>query len=123
MMLILAPMILGVAIDDTIHFLIRYRHYFNQHKNYNTAHLKTMRSVGRPLLFTTLILSAGFSGFLLSDFQGPKNFAYASMFAFSGALLADFMLVPLLFRWLKPWGSKAKLNTKPNSYCTNEIHQ
>jgi hypothetical protein len=44
----------------------------------------------------------GFMGFLFSDFQGPKVFAIASGLAFLSALLADFMFVPVLFRWLKP---------------------
>lgn len=104
-MLILAPMILGVAVDDTIHFFFRYRHYFNQYGDYDQAYSATMRSAGRAILFTTVILVAGFSGFLLSDFSGPRTFAWASGLAFFSALLADFMLAPLILRWLKPLGN------------------
>jgi predicted RND superfamily exporter protein len=101
-MLILAPMILGVAVDDSIHFFIRYRNHFNESGQYELAYQKTMATVGRPILLTTMVLMVGFMGFLFSDFQGPKVFAIASGLAFLSALLADFMFVPVLFRWLKP---------------------
>jgi len=101
-MLILAPMILGVAVDDSIHFFMRYRDYFNTSPDYKKAYQHTMKTVGRPLLFTTLILIMGFMGFLFSDFQGPKVFAFVSGLAFLSALLADFMFVPVLLLWFKP---------------------
>ncbi|AFJ01555.1 hypothetical protein Q7C_380 [Methylophaga frappieri] len=53
-----------------------------------------------------MVLTAGFSGFLLSDFQGPQTFAWATGLAFISALIADFMLAPILLRWLKPLPSK-----------------
>ncbi len=109
--MVLAPMILGVAVDDTVHFFVRYRRYFHETGNYTQAYLKTLRTVGRPLLFTTLVLIVGFSGFLLSIFAGPRNFALASMLAFSTALLAEFLLVPVLLSWLKPLGREEAANT------------
>ena len=111
--MILAPMIIGVAVDDTVHFFIRYRRYFVQSGDYDAAYRKTMQTVGRPLLFTTLVLSIGFGGFLVSIFAGPRNFAWSSALAFMFALVAEFMLVPLLLKWLKPFDSK-QLSTSLN---------
>lgn len=104
-MCVLAPMILGVAVDDTVHFFVRYRRYFDDTGSYEAAYRETMRTVGRPLLFTTVVLVAGFAGFRFSTFDGPKDFSVASTIAFSSALLAEFLLVPVLLRWLKPMGS------------------
>ena len=106
-MCVLAPMILGVAVDDTVHFFVRYRRYFDDTGSYEAAYRETMRTVGRPLLFTTVVLVAGFAGFRFSTFDGPKDFSVASTIAFSSALLAEFLLVPVLLRWLKPMGSAA----------------
>ena len=103
--MVLAPMIIGVAVDDTVHFFVRYRRYFLETLDYDKAYRKTISTVGRPLLFTTLVLVAGFSGFLMSIFAGPRNFAWSSMLAFSSAILAEFMLVPVLLKWLKPFKS------------------
>ncbi len=104
--LVLAPMIIGVAVDDTVHFFMRYRRYFRELGDYDAAYRETMRTVGRPLMFTTLVLVVGFSGFLLSIFNGPIHFALASMLAFLSALAAEFLLVPVLLSWLKPLSNR-----------------
>lgn len=102
--LVLAPMVLGVAVDDTVHFFSRYRRYFATYNDHSLAYRETMRTVGRPLLFTTLALIAGFAGFLISIFNGPREFAISCGIAFSTALLAEFLLAPVLLKWFKPLG-------------------
>ncbi|MEM6710439.1 MAG: MMPL family transporter, partial [Pseudomonadota bacterium] len=102
--LVLAPMILGVAVDDTVHFFLRYRRNFDGSGSYRQAYVDTIRTVGRPLLFTTLVLMIGFLGFTVSIFDGPRNFAWSSLVAFGSALLAEFLLAPVLLAWLKPLG-------------------
>ena len=103
-MAVLAPMILGVAVDDTVHFFVRYRRYFGETGSYDAAYRETMRTVGRPLLFTTIVLVIGFLGFRFSVFDGPRDFSLASIVAFSSALLAEFLLAPVLLRWFRPLG-------------------
>ncbi len=105
-MLVLAPMVLGVAVDDTVHFFVRYRRYFDETGSYMGAYRETLRTVGRPLLFTTLVLVIGFSGFLITVFDGPRDFAFASFVAFTSALLAEFLLAPVLLAWFRPLGSE-----------------
>ena len=105
-MLVLAPMVLGVAVDDTVHFFVRYRRYFDETGSYMGAYRETLRTVGRPLLFTTLVLVIGFSGFLITVFDGPRDFAFASFVAFTSALLAEFLLAPVLLAWFKPLGGE-----------------
>lgn len=103
-MVTLAPLILGVSVDDTIHFFTRYQQHFAQHKNYRQAYLHTIATVGRVLLFTTIIISAGFLGFSYSKYDGPFVFAFISVFAYSTALFSDLLLTPLLFSIFKPLG-------------------
>lgn len=117
--LVLAPMVLGVAVDDTIHFFVRYKNHFTRYKNYERAYRETMLTVGRPLLFTSLVLVAGFTGFMASDFKGPQSFSWGASLAFCSALLTDFMLAPILFGWLKPLGDVSEHSGGNNEIPTD----
>lgn len=109
-MVTLAPLILGVSIDDTIHFFSRYQYYFKKYGCYKEAYLHTVSSVGRVLFFTTLVISAGFIGFAYTKYDGPFIFALISIFAYSTALVTDFLVTPLLFSIFKPLGAETQDN-------------
>ena len=64
--------------------------------------------MGRPITFTTLTLSLGFSVLALSDMLGLVHFGLLSGFAFSWALLADFLFAPALLLLLHPLGPDRK---------------
>ena len=99
-----SAIIIGVAVDDTIHFLFRFRKNFSQLASYEQALKSTLESVGRPLTFTTLTLTAGFGVLLFSDLTGVAKFGGLAGFAFTWALLADFFFVPSLLLVFKPLG-------------------
>jgi predicted RND superfamily exporter protein len=88
-MMTFAAVIIGVAVDATIHFFVRFRWEFERSGSYETALFATLTSVGRPITFTTLTLS------LVGLMAG---------FAFSWALLADFLFAPALLLLLRPLG-------------------
>ncbi|EPJ45255.1 MAG: hypothetical protein OFPII_29000 [Osedax symbiont Rs1] len=100
--IIFAPLVLGVAVDDTIHFLVRFRKAFDVTGDYASAIRETIISAGRPLIFTTFILANGFSVLAISVFQENVTFGYLAGFAFTWALLADLILLPALLLLLKP---------------------
>lgn len=104
MTILLAPLILGVAVDDTVHFFTRYRRHFNELGNYKAAYKETMRTVGRPLMFTSIVLLAGLSAFAFAMLESIQVFAWAGYFALGVALFADFILAAILIKWLKPLG-------------------
>jgi hydrophobe/amphiphile efflux-3 (HAE3) family protein len=54
-----AAIIIGIAVDDTIHFFVRYRREFNRTGTYEKAVKATITTVGRPIMFTTVTLVAG----------------------------------------------------------------
>ncbi|MFO7594777.1 MAG: MMPL family transporter [Desulfocurvibacter africanus] len=101
-----SAVIIGVAVDDTIHFLLRYRKEFSRLGSYAQALEATLTSVGRPLVFTTLTLVAGFSVLLFSDLIGVAKFGGLAAFAFTWALLADFFLLPSMLLTFKPLGAE-----------------
>ncbi|RKY43867.1 MAG: hypothetical protein DRP81_06360 [Candidatus Omnitrophota bacterium] len=103
-LMIFAPIIIGVAVDDTIHFFMRYRREFDRIGTYEGALKSTLSTVGRPIMFTTMILVTGFSVFALSDMYNLVHFGLMSVFAFIWALLADLFMSPAILLLFKPLG-------------------
>ncbi|EGV29811.1 MMPL domain protein [Thiorhodococcus drewsii AZ1] len=106
MLMILAPIVIAVSVDDTIHFFYRFRLEFLRTPYYAQAIHRTLVSVGRPLLFTTLVLSIGFSVLSASSIDTLNDFGLLSSCAFVGALIADLLLGPALLVLLKPLGEE-----------------
>jgi predicted RND superfamily exporter protein len=108
-MMTFSAIIIGVAVDDTIHFFLRYRREFGQLGNYSAALRVTLSTVGRPITFTTITLTLGFAMLALSDMSGLMHFGLLAGFAFSWALLADFFFAPAIILWLQPLGPERDL--------------
>ncbi|MEA3415680.1 MAG: MMPL family transporter [Thermodesulfobacteriota bacterium] len=109
-LMILSPIIIGVAVDDTIHFFMRYRREFNRTGTYEGALKATLSTVGRPIMFTTMTLVLGFSVFGLSDMYNVVQFGLLAAFAFLWALLADFFLAPAMMLLFKPLGAERQVS-------------
>jgi hydrophobe/amphiphile efflux-3 (HAE3) family protein len=105
-LMIFSAIIIGVVVDDTIHFFSRYKREFKHKGTYKEAFKATLSIVGRPIMFTTIILVAGFSVFGLSDINSMVKFGLMAGFAFIWALLADFFLAPALLLLMKPLGAE-----------------
>jgi hydrophobe/amphiphile efflux-3 (HAE3) family protein len=103
-MMTFSAIIIGVAVDATIHFFVRYRREFERLGSYSGAMQATLSTVGRPITFTTLTLTLGFSVLALSNMYGLVHFGLLAGFAFSWALLADFFFAPALVLLLEPLG-------------------
>jgi predicted RND superfamily exporter protein len=103
----LAAIALGIAVDDTIHFLSRFKREFSLDHDYEGAISRTMVSVGKPILITSVILTAGFFIFLLSNFQYTRNMGMLISFTVVSAILGDLILLPVLLLITKPLGRKA----------------
>ena len=105
-LMIFSAIIIGVVVDDTIHFFSRYKREFKHTGTYKAALKATLFSVGRPIMFTTITLVAGFSVFSLSDINSMVKFGLMAGFAFIWALLADFFLAPAMMMLFKPLGEE-----------------
>lgn len=112
----LIPMVLGIAIDDTIHFINHCHVAHNRYKNYNMAIHKTFRTEGLAIVMSTVIISATFAGFMSSDATQTKNWGLLAVAGMVSALLADLFLTPILFKYLRVFGteesSKSNNSTK-----------
>ncbi len=104
----IAAIALGIAIDDTIHFLTRFKAEFSKDHSYENAIARTMESVGKPILITSIILTAGFFIFLVSNFQYTRNMGMLISFTVVSAIFGDLVLLPVLLLALKPLGKKGR---------------
>ncbi len=94
--LMIASIALGLAVDDTIHFMHNYRRYYLETGDSRVAIERTLDTAGRAMLFTSLVLSTGFLIFTLSSMSNIRNFGLLTGFAIAMALVADFLLAPAL---------------------------
>ncbi|MEM8606087.1 MAG: MMPL family transporter [Myxococcota bacterium] len=105
--LLIAPIAIGIAVDDTIHLVTRYHHEFLRLRDYEKALYASMEDVGRALFVTSAILVVGFLMNLFSLMDSQKSFGLLLAIAIGTALLADFLLMPALILWLKPFGPES----------------
>ena len=94
---------LGIAVDDTIHFFARYREERRRGREPDQAVRNTMRTAGRAMVFTSLVLVAGFSVTLFSNFQGTAHFGMVGMVILATAIVADLMVTPACLLVFRPW--------------------
>ena len=87
---------LGIAVDDTIHFLARYREELHIQPNRTIALQQAFLGVGTGMIMTTLVLVAGFSSVLISETRDHRVFACLGIITLISALLCDLFLLSAL---------------------------
>jgi predicted RND superfamily exporter protein len=87
---------LGIAVDDTIHFLTRYREEEHKTEDRRLAIRQSFIGVGTALIMTTVVLIIGFSTALLSDSRDHRIFATMGILTIGSALFADLVFLPAL---------------------------
>lgn len=98
------PMILGLAVDDTIHFINHGHLEFDRQRNYRSAILRTFRVVGAPLVLTSVIITANFSIYTTSESLSFLHMGVLSVAGVVSALVADLCITPVLFSKCKIFG-------------------
>ena len=93
---IAGAIIIGVAVDDTIHFLVKYFDARKRGLNLEDSFDEVLRYAGKAILFTTLILSISFSLFAFSTFTPNQNFGIVTASALIIAFIVDLLLLPAL---------------------------
>jgi uncharacterized protein len=95
MTITIAAIAMGIAVDDTIHFVHRFTHE-SQDKSAADAVKATYASIGFALLYTTFIITLGFSLLSFSDFVPSVMFGLLTGLAMLVALLTDLTLLPAM---------------------------
>ena len=102
--LLLASVAMGIAVDDTVHMLSRFRHEFRVRGRYEEALHAALLDVGRALTITSVILVLGFMVLIFSALDSKSSQGLLLGGTIVSALVADFLLMPALVLSLKPFG-------------------
>lgn len=102
----LIPMMLGMAVDDTIHFINHSKLEFDREPNYSNAIRRTFRVVGVAIVTTSIITSAVFACFSTSACAMCINFGVLAVIGILSALLADLFITPLLVKKFHVFGKE-----------------
>lgn len=94
--MLVASIAIGLAVDDTIHFVYNFKRYYQESDNVHLAVAQTLHTTGRALLTTSIVLSIGFFLFMLASMHNVFHFGMLVGMAIVFALLADFFLAPSL---------------------------
>jgi hypothetical protein len=97
---LIAVVAVGIAVDDTIHYLTTFRSELRRGGGRRAAVERTLHLVGRPIVITTMALCAGFLVPCVSRFQPIRQFGMLTSFTMAVALLADLLLLPALLATL-----------------------
>jgi len=92
---------LGIAVDDTVHFLQHLRARLGVHGDLERAVRETFHTKGPAIIWTSIVISLGFCVVLVSSFSPTRNFGLLICVAMLAALLADLVLLPALLLCLR----------------------
>lgn len=96
-----AAIAIGIAVDDTLHFMLRYNQELKFVKSHAQAMRNTIYSESLPVLATSIALIAGFLVFSFSTFEPIRQFGLLGALVIGAALIADFIITPLAISSLR----------------------
>lgn len=102
MTITIAAICIGIAVDDTIHYIHRYREEFAKDRDYRASVERCHASIGRAMYFTSITITLGFSILALSNFIPIIYFGLLTGLAILAALLANLTLLPALVLRFRP---------------------
>jgi predicted RND superfamily exporter protein len=95
---------LGIAVDNTIHYILRFREEYSRDPNMDRATWKTLIGKGQPMCLSTFLTVIGLAVLLFSDFLPTRRFAELSIVTLTGALVGALFLLPacVAVLWKRP---------------------
>ena len=109
MTITIAAIVVGIGVDDCIHYVHRFMHEFPVDRNYPATMYRCHNSIGRAMYYTTVTVVVGFSMLTLSNFTPSIYFGLLTVLAMVAAVLGALLLLPLLIILFKPLGPEAEL--------------
>ena len=103
MTITIAAITIGIAVDNSIHYIYRFREEYINSKNYENALINSHDSIGRAIFFTGITIIFGFSILILSNFIPTILFGLFTGLAMLVALLAVLTLLPKLIISIRPF--------------------
>ena len=106
MTITIAAITIGIAVDNSIHYIYRFKEEFDKNKNYNETVDRCHNTVGVAILNTSITIVFGFSILVLSNFIPTIYFGVFTGIAMLLALISVLTLLPKLILVLKPFGNE-----------------
>ncbi len=104
MTITIAAIAIGIGVDDTIHYLHRFKKEFDRSHDYALAVEASANSIGHAMEYTTITIMLGFSILVLSNLIPTIYFGLLTMLVMAAALLANLILLPKVLMFFKPFG-------------------
>lgn len=96
--MLVGAIIIGLSVDDTVHFFHNFTRYRHQGASVKKAVETTMLGTGRAMIATTVVLSLGFFIYMFASLSNLTNFGILTGGAIAVALLCDIILAPALLK-------------------------
>lgn len=105
---------LGIAVDDTIHFLIRFQHEKESGHDTGEAIRRTFVTVGSALVMTTVVMVSGFGCVMTSHLPTHCLFASMAFTTIAAALVGDLLILPALLAQFPGDSENAEADSDPS---------
>ena len=109
MTITVAAISVGMAVDNTIHYIHRFKKEFANSGNYKNSMHNSHRTIGRAMFYTSLTIILGFLVFATSNFNPSVYFGFFVSLAMVMALLGALTLLPQLILYFKPLGKEKNI--------------
>jgi predicted RND superfamily exporter protein len=113
MTITIAAITVGIAVDDSIHYIHRFQIEFKKDRNYWATLNRCHGSIGKAIYYTSITVTLGFSILMLSDFIPTVYFGLLTGLAMLVALMNNLTLLPILLIIFKPLGPEENNLVKP----------
>lgn len=104
MTITIAAISIGIGVDNTIHYIHRYKREFSIDQDYIASMHRSHASIGRAMYYTSITIIFGFSILTLSNFKPSIYFGLLTGVAMLSALLGSLLLLPRLLLLFQPLG-------------------
>jgi hypothetical protein len=94
--LLVGAIVLGLAVDDTIHFMHKFSQYFEETGDAEAAIVETLRTTGLAMLYTSITIALGFASFGFAHMVNAQAIGLLVAFAAIVALVADVLVAPAM---------------------------
>jgi predicted RND superfamily exporter protein len=93
---------LGIAVDDTIHFINRFQRELRLDGDVDAAIIRSYRAVGSAMIMTSVVLIAGFGSLQISEMPTTRLFSGLSVLTIFAALVGDLVILPAMLACFVP---------------------
>ncbi|MGM0519856.1 MAG: efflux RND transporter permease subunit [Campylobacterota bacterium] len=104
MTITIAAISIGIGVDDTIHYIHRFKEEFRHDNNYERSMKRTHKSIGYAMTYTSFVVIVGFSILVLSNLVPTIYFGLLTVIVMATILTSALLLLPRLLIHFKPLG-------------------